>query len=498
MKRILPAILILALFTCFFAGCKKSSENRSADTDKISIVTTIFPAYDFARAVAGDSANVTMLLPPGAESHSFEPTPQDIIKIKNADIFIYNGGDSDAWISSILETLDTSKLKIVSMMDQVSVVEEEVKEGMQDEDHGHSHGAEAFNDDEVKDRTLSDWEGDWQSIYPYLTNGALDEVMKHKAEDSEDGKTATDYYNYYLKGYKTDVERIVISGDNITFYKNGKPSTSKYIYKGYKIFTYESGDKGVRYQFEAESKNGAPKYIQFSDHMIAPERAEHFHLYTGNNGFDALSKEMENWPTYFLSGLTGAEIAAEMLHHDHSHEDKPEYDEHVWTSPLNAIVITEAISKTLNEVDPLNQDVYTANAAAYITKLKELDAAFRDLMKNAKRKTIVFGDRFPLRYFVDTYGLDYYAAFPGCSTESEANARTVAFLIDKVKKDKIPVVFTIELSSGKIADTIVESTGAEKLVFNTCHNVTKDELAKGSTYVELMKNNLEKLKKAVM
>ena len=137
------------------------------------------------------------------------------------------------------------------------------------------------------------------------------------------------------------------------------------------------------------------------------------------------------------------------------------------------------------------------NYENYEKELKELNEDFKNLIDNAARKEVIFGDRFPLRYFVEAYGLSYYAAFPGCASESEPSARTVAFLIDKVKADKIPVVFTIELSNGNIAKTIANSTGAKVLTFYTCHNISENDFENGETYLSLMKKNLVTLKEAL-
>ena len=295
-----------------------------ADTDaagKISIVATIFPPYDFTRAIVGDRAEVTMLLPPAAESHSYEPTPQDIINIQNCDVFIYNGGDSDAWVDEVLESMDIGNMKIVKLIDCVEVVEEEIVEGMEDDE---------------------------------------------------------------------------------------EPET------------------------DAEGE-----------------------------------------------------------------DEEPEFDEHVWTSPRNAKLIVQRISDTLCEADLYNADAYKANTAAYCAKLDELNAKFKAVVDGGVRKTIVFGDRFPFRYFADAYGLTYFAAFPGCSTETEPSAATVAFLIDKVKAEHIPVVFHIELSNARMANTIAEETGAKVLELHACHNISKTDFEAGWTYIDIMTANVDALREAL-
>lgn len=320
MKRYLSIIFTMLLFVTAFVGCQSKPEQTSIENTvsdkKISVVTTIFPQYDFARQIAGDKADVTMLLAPGAESHSYEPTPQDIIKIQNCDVFIYVGGENDEWVESILDSIDTSKIKIIALLDCVNAVEEEVKAGMEDE------------------------------------------------EESEG-------------------------------------------------------------------------------------------------------------------------------------EEEIEYDEHVWTAPQNAVLISNAIRDALCSVDKNNAETYQANAEKYVEQLNQLDTEFKNVVENASRKTIIFGDRFPLRYFTEAYGLDYWAAFPGCSTETEPSAATIAFLVDKVKAEKIPVVFKIELSNGNVANSIAEATGAKVLTFYSCHNVSKQDFENGATYLSMMKQNEETLREAL-
>jgi zinc transport system substrate-binding protein len=498
MKRIVLFVCVLASFTLALPARGRRDTGRVEG--KINVVTTIFPPYDFARVIAGDKAVVTMLLPPGAESHSFEPTPQDIIRIQNCDVFIHVGGESDAWVETILESVDTGRMDIITLMDCVEVVEELVVEGMQDDEegHDHSHEHEEFTAADIKDRALTDWAGDWQSVYPRLLDGTLDPVMEHTAEDGE--KTAREYYEQYETAYKTDVDRLVITGDSITFYRNGVPVRANYAYRGTGVVEEDDGSLWVRYQFEASGTppGGAPKYVMFSDHLYAPARAEHFHLYASDEGFDALMADTApvNYPTYYPAALTKAEIVAEMIGHD-DHGEEAEYDEHVWTSPRNAKLIVRKIADVLKTRDAANAAEYERNTAAYLAKLTELDASFQALVDGAKRKTMVFGDRFPFRYFADAYGLSYFAAFPGCSTETEASAATVAFLINKVRAESIPVVFHIELSNEKIADTICEDTGARKLLLHAVHNVSKRDFDQGANYYDLMSRNLQNLREAL-
>jgi zinc transport system substrate-binding protein len=190
--------------------------------------------------------------------------------------------------------------------------------------HGHAnhdHSAEAernvykgyFEDDQIAERTLADWQGDWQSVYPLLVDGALDPVMAHKADHGE--MTAQQYRAYYETGYRTDVDRIVIDGDTVAFHRAGGTVQGRYAGDGFEVLTYKRGNRGVRFIFEkVEGDAAAPRYIQFSDHRIAPAAADHYHLYWGDDRA-ALLQEVTNWPTYYPSALSRDEIVAEMLAH---------------------------------------------------------------------------------------------------------------------------------------------------------------------------------------
>ena len=169
----------------------------------------------------------------------------------------------------------------------------------------------------------------------------------------------------------------------------------------------------------------------------------------------------------------------------------------MWTSPVNAILITEQITKALQTADTKNEDFYQKNCDAYIAKLETLDQEFHDLVSGAAHKVLIFGDRFPFRYFTEEYGLEYYAAFPGCSAETEPSAATISFLINQVKTEQIPVVFHIEFSNEKVADAICESTGAKKLLFHSCHTVDQADMDAGVSYLSIMQGNLKNLKEAL-
>ena len=170
-----------------------------------------------------------------------------------------------------------------------------------------------FEDNEVKDRKLSDYTGDWQSVYPYLEEGTFDQVFDYKAKLTKK-MTVEEYKAYYEKGYQTDVDRIEITDDTMTFFVGDQKYASKYKYSGKEILNYKAGNRGVRFLFEA-TEDTPYKYVQFSDHGIAPSKAYHFHIYFGNESQAKLLEEMDNWPTYYPVEMTGLEIGQEMMAH---------------------------------------------------------------------------------------------------------------------------------------------------------------------------------------
>ena len=309
---LLLALLLLASLGCADCG-RVEAETGEAGS---KIVCTSFPCYDFARAVAGDAAELALLIKPGAEVHSFEPTPLDVRTIAECDLFICIGGESDAWAEDILSTFGEDAPRTLRLIDCVEAVEEEEIEGM--------------------------------TVH---------------AEAGADG--------------------------------------------------------GI------------------------------------------------------------------------------EYDEHIWTSPVNAVRMLEAVRDAFADVRPELSAVFSENAEEYLGEISTIDRELRALVESAARRELIFGDRFPFLYLAREYGLEYWAAFPSCAAESEPSARTLAFLIEKVREDGIPAVYRIELSSGRTARTVAEETGAEVLTLQSAQNVSEADFAAGATYVSLMRENIEALRKGL-
>ena len=370
----------------------------------------------------------------------------------------------------------------------------------------HEMEVSAFEDDEVKNRPLLCWNGTWQSAYPYVLDGSLDEGFAKKAEFGE--KTAEEYKEYYAAGYQTDIAAITVNADDSTIEFtdiNGNTCKSKYIYLGYYLQSWSSGSRAAMYRFKAlDPDSGVPVYIEFNDHLIEPCMAEHFHIRTSNTGFDDIEDPEHRWPTFFPASLDARGVLDAFTghgsNHEHHHEEEKEADEHVWLSLRNAEKLVKIIAEAMAGIDDAHADLYTVNAAAYIEKLAALDEEYTKAVEASPVRTVLFGDRFPFRYLTDDYGLNYYAAFSGCSAESEASFATIAFLAQKVDELDLPAVLTIEGANHKIAETVAETSGHQNLkilTLDSLQRITAQDVALGRTYLGVMEANLEVLKDAL-
>ena len=226
--------------------------------------------------------------------------------------------------------------------------------------------------------------------------------------------------------------------------------------------------------------------------MAKLEAADLF-LYVGGNSDAAIDSLLESTSQDNVLKLVDC---VPLLEEKSEHEDEHLHDEHVWTSLKNATVIVAAITERIVEIDPENESLYRENAAAYTEKLTELDQKFESLIEN-QTKTAVFGDRFPLLYFADAYGLRYEAAFVSCHTTSEPSPTRVAELVTLCQNEGITTIFHIEGGAHSVADRIASDVGGKTALFHACHKVTADELARGASYLSLMAQNYEALKAAI-
>lgn len=307
------------------AGCGRADDRNdalgggaeAAADGTLTVVTTLFPQYDFARQIAGTHAEVSLVLLPGMESHMYDPTPGDMIEISEADMFIYTGAEMEPWAGELADSVDMTRVRIVDASSGVDLMKEE-------DEHDHEE--------------------------------------------------------------------------------------------------------------------------------------EHEH---------------------------------EGHHHDHT------YDPHIWLDMRNAMQMVETIADAFCEIDPANADDYRANADAYLEQLDELDTELREIVADGTRRDIVFGGRFAYGYFIHGYDLDYESVYDSCSADTEPSMAQMADVIDYMKEHQVRYILYEELSTPNVARAIAEATGAEMLLFSTCHNVTKDDFEAGVTFIDLMQQNADTLKKAL-
>ncbi len=234
-------------------------------------------------------------------------------------------------------------------------------------------------------------------------------------------------------------------------------------------------------------------YDPSSQDIAAVHNCDMF-VYVGGESDSWIDKTLQSVDTADKTVLKLTDMVEPHENHDgHDHG----YDEHVWTSPANAVEIVRVLLDNLCTLDPAGADTYRANATAYIAKLAQLDTDFQTVVNTAARRTIVVADRFPLLYFCERYGLTYRAAFTGCAASVEPASADVQALINTVKGENIPLVFQMELSAGGVAKTVSEHTGCAVATFYACHNLSKQDMENGETYLSLMQKNLITLKEAL-
>ena len=317
-KKIILIILAIAIVIGIgiVMGVGENNKNNSNNSNiRYNVVASNFASYDFLRAIIGDNKEIelTFLIGPGKDAHSYDPTAQDLITIKNANLFVYIGGEMEQWADKVLESIEANKTKKICISDFVDTIEEKKVDGVEEE---------------------------------------------------------------------------------------------------------EEGEKGS-------------------------------------------------------------------------------FDEHIWTSPENAIKMINALEQAMEEIDSENSNTYKENADKYITQIKEVDSKIQNIVDNKARDRLIFADKMPMQYFMEYYNLKASAAFNGCSTDTEPSAKTIAYLEDKVREENIPVILYIEINPGKVAKTIANETGAEAMQIQTLHNISLDDFKNGETWVSLMTRNIDVLKKAL-
>ncbi|PLS31666.1 ABC transporter substrate-binding protein [Bifidobacterium margollesii] len=297
------------------------NKGRTAGVERHYAATESVANYllDYIGAVDKTPATYT-----NAMNSEAEPSASDlknaigVIEGKDVDILVVNPQEMGEFAKKLDAAAKSHNKTIISVTEQLPENKKTLLEWLTsitnqalatDVTNGY------FLTQDVKDRTLADYEGEWQSVYPYLKDGTLDSVMEAKAKKGD--MTAEEYKEYYDTGYKTDVEKIIIKGNEMSFTRGGKTTTATYKYDGFRILDYAKGNRGVRYLFTAtgDVPDGAPKVVQFSDHGIKPGKSAHFHIFMGDGSQEETLKEMDNWPTYYPASLSAKEVATEMLAH---------------------------------------------------------------------------------------------------------------------------------------------------------------------------------------
>ena len=374
-------ILIFSMITTLVINF--SNVKKFGNSEKIEVIATLFPQYDFAKQIGGDKVNVTLLLPPGTESHTYEPTPQDMIQINDSDLFIYTGKEMEPWASYLISGI-RENINVLDLSTTVKLINTEEFEEEHLEHNIHEH-----------------------------------EEMEHTDDDNDE--------------YEQKEEQ-----------DNNNSSQHKHI---------------ERLEHSDEKEN---------EHETNEEKHEH-----NSNAEEHQHNSLED---------------------GHHHE----YDPHIWLNPQYAIQMIKSIEQQLSKIDSKNSEYYKNNADNYIKKIQQLDSEFEEVVNNSTNPKVAFGGAFAYAYFIERYKLDFVSAYETCGENSEPSTTQIKEVIDYINNNKLPVIFYKEYTTGNIAKTISDETGAKMLVFNTVHNISKQEIDNGATYVSIMRENLENLKQALM
>jgi len=359
-------ISLLLIAILLFSGCQ--ADQAAPDNDKLTVMASLYPQYDFARQVGGDVVDVTLLLPPGVEVHSYEPTPKEIVSIEASDLFLYTGEHMEPWAHRLID--GTGDVTALDLSQSVQMIEGEAH------DHEHEHDEDADDDHEH------------------------DEDADHEHEHDDDADHEHEH------------------------------------------------DDDADHEHEHDDD---------ADH-------EHEHDEDADD------------------------------HHDHDHDG---IDPHIWTDPKNAILMVEAIRDALIEIAPEHEATFVDNASSYIAQLEQLDHDFENLFDEQEEVDIFFAGHNAFGYFAHRYGLHFHSPYSGYSPDAEPSPRSITELMEKMAEADSKVIYYEELIEPKVAEVIRDATGAEMMLLNGAHNVSKEDLAAGISYVDIFRENLDALRKGL-
>lgn len=457
---------ILALVFCFFAfSCNQNGREQKG---KFNIVCTIFPEYDWVMEIVGrDNANVNveLLLDNGVDLHSYSPTVEDVAKISTCDMFIYVGGHSDTWVEGALSQAKSKNMIVINLLNELgdAVKAEEVVEGME---HHHHHNEASSAE-----------------------KGAHSHEEAHEHHDAEEGHLHEEAEESEEHSHSPQKVREDLHFAGLTISQDVTGENKKHFGSAFVNHLFEAGDvlaflKANLTKFEGSLTSGTTVEVGKTSHAHDNEGVVHITLVEKRND-EKVNHYME---------ISGFKI-------DKSAKEDVEKDEHVWLSLRLARLCCLKIAEKLCILDKKNEALYTKNVRAYTKKLKDLDAQYKEMVKESKNKAIVVCDRFPFRYLVDDYGIKYFAAFTGCSAESEASFETVAFLSKKIDELNVDTILTIENSNGKLPATVVENSESKRprkiSAMDSMQSTTAASIKAGATYLGIMSENFKVLKEAL-
>lgn len=462
MKYALSVLFIIGVL--FLGGCQQATQPGAQSEEKTAIVTTLYPLYEFAKEVGGDKVEVTLLLPPGAEAHTFEPKPSDIIRINNADVFVYIGAGMEPWAQDIVEASRNKELTLLDASTKVTLLKSD-KHG----EHSHEHGGET---DAFKWASVFELEaGTYKWSFAKVDGAYADSAMKMVILETEDPDT------HGIEHVEEKAEQLMESS-SIGIKNSG--STLRPMEMAYQL-NFDEALEVSSFTINIEKKG---YYAFFTEHMpFEFEADEHFFK-------DALGNDVEP--------------SAEEPESEHAHEHGTaeeghrhgEYDPHFWLDFNNDMKVVDAIAETLSQKDPANKEYYLANAKSYKQRLVDLDNKYKQGLNSCKQKEFITGGHNAYAYLAKSHDITYLSAF-GISPDGEPTPKAIKEIADVTKEHGIKYVLFEEIVSPRMAEAIAEQAGARTMVLNPGHNLMKNEFEQGVTFISLMEENLKTLRIAL-
>ncbi len=453
------SLLLVVLFLLTLTACStgnKSNESISTVTadnevssEKIKVIATLFPQYDFVKEIARDKVAVSLLLPPGVESHSYEPPPKDIVDIKKADMFIYTGKYMEPWADKIIEATKGTSITIVDTSIGVDLMDEE------DHHHDHEEGEHPF-----------EWAG---------------------AFELKKGKYTWSFSKLNGEYADPEMKMLILASD-----EKGLDAIEAVEEKAEELFDKTAASKKI-------SDTLLPSEILFNLEFDADQDVTTFSVVIENDGTYVFFTE--HFPIefeadeHFFKDSKGIDVepSAQEPEGDDDHHQGGK-DPHIWLDPIFAQIMVDNIVEGLVRADVKNESFYRENGEAYKKKLQALDATFSETFNKTKHKTIMYGGHFAFGYFAKRYDLEHVSPYSGFAPNAEPTPQKIVELIKALEKSNLKTIYFEELVDPKVARVISDQTGAEMVLLHGVHNISKTELSKGISYLKIMEENLEKLK----